>query len=62
MVKNDEQPAHQDQKINTSGRGRSLSVGKVLPKNWSWVRVTVIEESKTHVTITIKKLEMREAR
>ena len=57
-----EQPAHQDQKVNTSGRGRSLSVGKVIPKNWVWVRVTVIEESKTEVTVKIRKLEIREAR
>ena len=58
----EEQPTHQDQKINTSGRGRSLAVGKVIPKNWTWVRVTVTEETKTTVTLTIKKLEIREAR
>lgn len=52
----------QDQKINTSGRGRSLSVGKVLPHDWSWVRVTVIEESKTEITIKIRKLVIREAK
>lgn len=62
MAKTNNEPTHQDQKINTSGRGRSLSVGKVVPKTWSWVRVTVVEESKTEVTIKIKKLEIREAR
>lgn len=57
-----EQAKPQDQKINTSGRGRSLSVGKVLPHDWSWVRVTVIEETKTEITLTIRKLVIREAK
>ena len=62
MNKPDGPPVQQDQKINTSGRGRSLSVGKVLPHTWEWVRVTVTEETKTSVTLHIKKLEIREAR
>lgn len=52
----------QDQKINTSGRGYSLAVGKILPHDWSWVRVTVIEETKTEITIKIRKLVIREAK
>lgn len=57
-----EETKPQDQKINTSGRGRSLAVGKILPHDWSWVRVTVTEETKTEVTITIRKLVIREAK
>lgn len=52
----------QDQKINTSGRSRTLSVGKALPHDWSWVRVTVIQESKTEITLKIRKLVIREAK
>lgn len=61
-VETKEQPKPQDQKINTSGRGRSLAVGKILPHDWTWVRVTVIEESKTEVTVKIRKLVIREAK
>ncbi len=60
-TKTKDEPKPQDQKINTSGRGRSLAVGKVLPHSWSWVRVTVIEESTTEVTVKIRKLVIREA-
>lgn len=52
----------QDQRINTSGRGRSIAVGKMLPKTWDWIRVTVVEESTTEVTVKIRKLVIREAK
>lgn len=55
------EPTHHDQKINTSGRGRSLAVGKVLPKDWDWVRVTATEGTDKVVTFTVRKLELREA-
>lgn len=59
---NQDQAKPQDQKVNTSGRGRSLAVGKILPRDWSWVRLTVIEESKTEVIVKIRKLVIREAK
>ncbi len=63
MAVNDKtEPVHQDQRILTSGRGRALSVGKILPKDWDWVRVTVTEETKNTRTLVIRKLEIREAR
>lgn len=52
----------QDQRVNTSGRGRSLAVGKVLPKDWDWVRVTVVETTKTEITVKIRKLVIKEAK
>lgn len=57
-----DEPKQQDQRVSTSGRGRSIAVGKILPKDWSWVRVTVVEETKTEVTVKIRKLVIREAK
>ncbi|MCH8311017.1 MAG: hypothetical protein IIB17_11070 [Chloroflexi bacterium] len=54
-------PLHQDQRINVSGRGRTLAVGKTLPTDWEWVRVTVLESKDNEVTLHIRRLVLNEA-
>jgi len=45
-----------DRKLVKQGYTRYLSVGKVLPKSWLYVRVKKIDEGEDHVTLIISKL------
>jgi len=31
-------------------------MGKVIPPDWTYVRITILEQDKTHIVISIDKL------
>lgn len=45
-----------DRKVRQQGGGRSLSMGKVIPPTWKYVRIRKVRESDTSVTVRIEKL------
>lgn len=45
-----------ERKLRVEGHGKSLSVGKVIPKNWTYVRMEVIDRNCDTVTIKVTKL------
>ena len=61
MAKNSKGQETNDQRINKSGRGKSLSVGKLLPANWDMVRVTRTKQADHEVWLHIRQLEVIEA-
>jgi len=61
MPKNKEGLEVNDQHINQNGRARLLSVGKVIPVDWGWVRVTRTRFDDRTVWLRVEKLELREA-
>lgn len=50
-----------DQKVNHSGRGRLLAMGKLLPPDFDYVRVTITRTRENDVWLHIRKLELAEA-
>ena len=48
--------SHYDRKVVKMGYTITLSVGKLIPHDWSYVRIEKIEEAPTHVTLRIVKL------
>lgn len=50
-----------DQKINHSGRGRLMAMGKLLPEDFNYVRVTITRTGENNVWLNIRKLELAEA-
>ena len=61
MAKNSKGQQVNDQRVNKSGRGRSLSMGRLLPPSFDMVRVTRTRYDDNNVWIHIRKLEIREA-
>lgn len=59
-MKNDKGQEVNDQHINVSGRSRQLSVGKFIPKDWGWVRVTRTRSDDNNVWIHVRRLVMVE--
>ncbi len=45
-----------DRKVQTYGYSRTLAMGKVLPKGWTYVRIRKIKEGEDFVTVKITKL------
>lgn len=45
-----------DRKVITYGYSRSVSMGKVIPADWTYVRVTIIEQDKSHILVAFDKL------
>lgn len=45
-----------DRKVQNTGYTRTLSIGKIIPKEWKYVRLTVIEKTNTYVVVKIDKL------
>ncbi len=60
MPKNEKGREVVDLHINTNARRRQLSVGKLLPSEWGWVRVTRTRSDDGNVWLHIRKLELRE--
>lgn len=58
-MKNDKNQETNDQHINTNGRSRLMSIGKVLPKDWSWVRVTRTRSDDNTVWLKIERMELK---
>lgn len=61
MPKNERGRETNDQRINSKGRGRLLSVTKYLPSDFEWVRVTKTKAEDNSVWLRIDKLELRQA-
>ena len=45
-----------DRKVQRSGYTRLISVGKIIPKDWRYVRLLPIEKGETYVEVRIIKL------
>lgn len=61
MAKNSKGQETNDQHINVHGRSRQLTVGKFIPEDWGWVRVTRTQSKVGEVTLHIRRLEMVES-
>jgi len=62
MSKNSKGQETNDVHINSNGRARLLSVGKVIPAEWGWVRVVRTRHDDTTVWLQITKLELLESK
>ena len=51
-----------DQRIQETGRGRNLAVGKTLPRSWGFVRVTTTKHKDGTVSLHIRPLTLVEAK
>ena len=47
---------HYDRKVVKTGYTIALSMGKIIPKRWTYVRITKLEETEHSITIRIDKL------
>jgi len=47
---------HYDRKIVRTGYTIAVSMGKIIPKNWEYVRITKMTEDEHSITIRIDKL------
>jgi hypothetical protein len=45
-----------DRKVLKLGYGRTVSLGKAIPKDWTYARITILEKDKSHVVLDITKL------
>lgn len=45
-----------DRKVRTEGDTRVISLGKVIPKSWTYVRVRVVCKTDSTIGIVIDKL------
>jgi hypothetical protein len=45
-----------DRKVRSEGHTRSLSLGKVIPKNWAYVRIKVLRKKSDMVEVRITKM------
>ena len=49
-----------DLKIQATGRGRNLAVGKTLPRSWEYVRVQTTNHKDGSVSLHIRPLTLTE--
>jgi hypothetical protein len=45
-----------DRKVQDTGYTRTLSIGKIIPKDWAYVRLTPIQIEKQWIILRIDKL------
>lgn len=45
-----------DRKVLHYGYSRTLAMGKIIPKEWRYVRLSIVGQEKNKLTITIEKL------
>jgi hypothetical protein len=45
-----------DRRVRVEGFTRSISMGKIIPKGWEYVRLTVKEKSDNKIVVQIEKL------
>ena len=50
-----------DGRVNKSGRGRLLAVGKLLPADFDYVRVTQTRTRENEIWLHVRKLTLSEA-
>jgi len=60
MGKNSKGQETNDQHIHGSGRSRLLSIGKYVPSEWGWVRVTQTHKEGNKIWVSIEALELVE--
>jgi len=60
MPKNSKGQEVNDQHIIRNGRRTMLSVGKYLPTDWGWVRVTKTHKEGNKIWLTVEALELVE--
>jgi len=51
-------PKHYDRKVLRYGYSAMISMGRLIPKNWAWARVTPLEQSEKVLVIRIERLRM----
>lgn len=49
-------PQFYDRRVRHEGATRSLSLGKVIPKHWIYVRITILEQNPEYIKLGILKL------
>jgi len=55
MTKSKRKPFY-DRKVQAHGYTRLLSLGKVIPQDWRYVRIWIDQQTPTEVRITVQKL------
>lgn len=45
-----------DRKVRTQGFSRIIALGKVIPRDWRYVRIAVQSKNHNHVVLVISKL------
>lgn len=45
-----------DRKVLNYGSSRTVAMGKIIPKGWPYVRLTIIKQEGDKITVTIEKL------
>jgi len=45
-----------DRKILRHGYGRQISVGRIIPNDWRYVRIEVLDKGENDIVIKIRKL------
>jgi len=48
--------AHFDRKVNHTGHTRSLSMTKVIPESWAYVRITPLQRTEKSIEVLIERL------
>jgi len=49
-------PIFYDRKVLRTGYGATISVGRLIPKDWRYVRLTLLNKTEDTVTIEIRCL------
>jgi len=50
-----------DRKIRPQGFSVVVSLGKVLPSDWTWTRIHLLDRTDKTVTVMFERLEMKGA-
>lgn len=50
-----------DRKVLHYGQSRAISLGKVIPKEWQYVRVGIIDKTPNIITVTFTRLLVSES-
>lgn len=45
-----------DRKVLKYGYSRTIALGKVIPKDWQYVRITILTKDKSHISLDLTKL------
>lgn len=45
-----------DRKVQRPGYTATVSMGKIIPKDWTYVRIQITDQTQDKLTITISKL------
>jgi hypothetical protein len=45
-----------DRTVRKTGNTKSLSLGKVIPASWSYVRIEIVDRDESSITVKITKL------